>query len=332
MCGCVMISSPGQKSGDRDDDAAIRSRDTASRHADVTAVTFPMRAWRLTAGPDRRRTSRSATSRSRCQRAAEAATKLARGDGAFSSSQSAIGPLFTFSNSGRWPPRVRRWISGPRRRGHREEAGTARFRNTGERVRRELLLPNDALVEPRASAARQNRREHGEGVVVRRRTRRYVVRHVETRETSERVVERRAPLFGLRRLAHVHRRRRGLPCDAAKVFLHFLERRLRVHVADDRDDGVVGRVVHMEEVRDVLHGRGAQVGHGADHRMRIGEIRVGELGKRVADLAVRLIVDAEAALFLDGVDLVVEVVLGDRERLAIGLEEQRGRPGSRAGS
>jgi hypothetical protein len=66
--------------------------------------------------------------------------------------------------------------------------------------------------------------------------------------------------------------------------------------------------------------------------MRIGEIRVGELGKRVADLAVRLIVDAEAALFLDGVDLVVEVVLGDRERLAIGLEEQRGRPGSRAGS
>ena len=40
--------------------------------------------------------------------------------------------------------------------------------------------------------------------------------------------------------------------------------------------------------------------------------------------AVRLVVDAQPALFLDGVALVVEVLLGDDQRAhAIGFEEQR---------
>ena len=91
---------------------------------------------------------------------------------------------------------------------------------------------------------------------------------------------RRAPLFLLRRLGHVDRGGAGCGGIALEVLPHLLERRLRVDVADDREDGVVRGVVGLEERGDVVDRRRAQVGHRADHRMLVGEVVVRQLVDR----------------------------------------------------
>jgi hypothetical protein len=151
-----------------------------------------------------------------------------------------------------------------------------------------------------------------------------MVRHVEARQASQGVVQRDATLRCLRWFGHVHRRRRWLTRNAGEILLHLFERRPGIDVADDRDDRIVGGIVHLEEVGHVLHSSGAQIGHGPDDGMRIRVIRVGGLGKDVTDLSVRNVVHTEPTLFLDGVDLILEIVRRDRERPhSIGLEEQR---------
>ena len=56
--------------------------------------------------------------------------------------------------------------------------------------------------------------------------------------------------------------------------------------------------------------------------MLVRRIVVGQRIDHLEGAAVRLVVDAQPPLFLDGVALVVEILLGDRQRLhAIGLEE-----------
>ncbi len=92
-----------------------------------------------------------------------------------------------------------------------------------------------------------------------------------------------------------------------EILPHFLERHLRVDVADDAEDGVVGRVVGLEERGDVVHGRGAEVGHRADDRVLVGEVLERELVADFEGAAVGLVVDAEPPFFLHGVALVVEV-------------------------
>src|SRR4026208_1984898 len=57
--------------------------------------------------------------------------------------------------------------------------------------------------------------------------------------------------------------------------------------------------------------------------MLVSEVVVDQLLLDLAALAVRLVVNAEASLFLDRAALVVEVVLGNRQALhAIGFEEE----------
>ena len=95
-------------------------------------------------------------------------------------------------------------------------------------------------------------------------------------------------------------------------------------VAGDGDDGVVRRVVGLEERRDVLDRRGVEIVHRSDHRVLVGGIVERELVHRFVGAAVRLVVASLAALFLDGVALVVEVLLDDGERAhAVGFEEHR---------
>ena len=133
-----------------------------------------------------------------------------------------------------------------------------------------------------------------------------------------------AALGGLRRLGDVDLRRRRLRRNRLEVLAHLLERGLGVDVADDRDHGVVRRVVGLEERRDVFHRRRAQIRHRADHRVLVREVLVGQLVDDLEGAAVGLIVHAEAALLLDRVDLVVELLLRDHQRPhPVGLEEQR---------
>src|SRR6185503_20875818 len=57
--------------------------------------------------------------------------------------------------------------------------------------------------------------------------------------------------------------------------------------------------------------------------MLVGEVVVEQFLLQLAALAVRLVINAEASLFLDRVALVVEVVLGNRQALhAVGFEEE----------
>ena len=56
-----------------------------------------------------------------------------------------------------------------------------------------------------AAAARQDRGQHRQRVVIGRRARRNLVGHVDAREPRERILECRAALFRLRRLGHVDR-------------------------------------------------------------------------------------------------------------------------------
>ena len=105
---------------------------------------------------------------------------------------------------------------------------------------------------------------------------------------------------------------------------HLFQRRLRLDVADDRDDGVVGRVVRLEKRRDVFDRRGVEIGHRTDHRVFVGGVVVGELVAHLERPPVRLVVDAQPPLFLHRVPLVLEVLSRDLERShPVGFEKQR---------
>jgi hypothetical protein len=98
-----------------------------------------------------------------------------------------------------------------------------------------------------------------------------------------------------------------------------------VEVPGDRDDGVAGRVVLVEELGRVGDGGGLEVVERAVPvvRVRVGvEHDRGQLQPR--EPAVRPVQDVDADLFLDDVDLVAQVLLGQpRPAHAVGLQEQR---------
>ena len=56
----------------------------------------------------------------------------------------------------------------------------------------------------------------------------------------------------LRRFGQIHPRRLWLRGDRTEGFSNLLDRRFGIDIADDRDDGVIWRVVGPEERRDVL--------------------------------------------------------------------------------
>jgi hypothetical protein len=65
----------------------------------------------------------------------------------------------------------------------------------------------------------------------------------------------------VRLFVEIHRRRRWLRGDRAKSLLHFFEDFFGFEVADEREHGVVRRVVNAEEILNVLNAGGVQVGH-----------------------------------------------------------------------
>ena len=112
-----------------------------------------------------------------------------------------------------------------------------------------------------------------------------------------------------------------------EVGLHLGERVLRVDVADDGQDRVVGAVVVAEEGVDVLEARGVEVLHRPDRRVVVG-VAVGEdRGVDVGEgVAVGHVVVALPLLLLDDVALVVEVLLGQRVEqvpVPVGLQPER---------
>ena len=123
------------------------------------------------------------------------------------------------------------------------------------------------------------------------------------------------PTFpGLPWFRQVHGGRIGLTRNLAKVLVNFLKHRLGVDVTDNREHGVVWRVVSPEERRHVRHGRRIQVGHRPDSRVSIGEIFVRQFIDRFKSVAIGLIVDPEPAFLLHRLPLIVQILQCDVER------------------
>lgn len=105
--------------------------------------------------------------------------------------------------------------------------------------------------------------------------------------------------------------------DGAEVLLDPGDGLLGVDVADDGEDGVVGRVVGAEERAGVVEGGGVEVGHRADGGVVVGvAVGEGERGELLERGAVGHVVVALAALVLDDVALVLHrrVVEGGEQR------------------
>ena len=101
------------------------------------------------------------------------------------------------------------------------------------------------------------------------------------------------------------------------------ERLVRLDVADDREEGVARGVVRVVEAARVVERRGAEVVHRADDGVLVRERVVRERVGRLEGRRVRLVVDAQALLFLHGLALVVELLLREDEGAhPVGLEEE----------
>ena len=115
--------------------------------------------------------------------------------------------------------------------------------------------------------------------------------------------------------------------EVAEVALHELQRRLRIDVPADHERGVVRAVPAAEEARDVLEGRGLDVGHRADGRPGVGmPRRVQRFQERLVHEPVGTVLVALPALVHDHVALVVELRLRHRreqEAHPIRFEPQR---------
>ncbi|CAN5829351.1 hypothetical protein BH24ACI4_BH24ACI4_22710 [soil metagenome] len=179
-------------------------------------------------------------------------------------------------------------------------------------------------MQPRAPAATEHRPQHRQGIVVRRGRRRNLVGHVDPVQPGQTIIQRQPPLLGPLRLRNVNRRGRALGGDGFEVFARPGEGFVGFHIPHDREDGVVRGVVGLEEGGDVLDRCGVQILHRADDRVLVGRVVEREPVERFERPAIRLVVEAGAALFLHGMPLVVEVVLRNLQGAhAVGFQEQR---------
>ena len=113
---------------------------------------------------------------------------------------------------------------------------------------------------------------------------------------------------------------------AAEVLVDQLQRLRRVEVADDRHGGVFRHVVGAVEVAHVLDRRRFEIRHAADRRMLVRMHQERVVVDDFREPAVRLVLDAHPALFLDDLALAPERRVVDAQRRhAIGLEPQHQR-------
>ena len=122
--------------------------------------------------------------------------------------------------------------------------------------------------------------------------------------------------FG-KRLAR--RQRAGLdrPVGARSV----LENGLVIHVAHHHEGGVVGHIPALVPVAGVLGGHVVQIAHPADNRPAVGVGLEGGGHQLLHHQRTGLVVGAQAALFLDHLDLLLEGIVGHLQvGHAVGLE------------
>jgi hypothetical protein len=149
------------------------------------------------------------------------------------------------------------------------------------------------------------------------------IHHVDAREARQRIFHLRAALTRLCGLGEVDRLGRILPRDAAEILLHLGQRLLRVEIAHQREDGVVRRVVGLEELLDVVDRSGVEIVHGADDGMMVGEVIVDQFFDLLGGLPVGRIVAAQAPLLFHGLPLLFQILGRDDEAAhTVGLEEQ----------
>ena len=151
-----------------------------------------------------------------------------------------------------------------------------------------------------------------------------LVPHLHLRQPCERIRERFPPLRSLRRLLQIDRRRLGLTRHAFEILAYEPHRFFLAEVSHETQHCVVRRVVRAEELRNVRDARRIQILHRSDRRMLVGEVVVEHFAEALVCAAVRLVVDAQAPLFLHRVTLIVQLLLRDLERAhAIGFQKQR---------
>ena len=114
----------------------------------------------------------------------------------------------------------------------------------------------------------------------------------------------------------------------SEVLLHQRLRLGPVDVTGDRQGGVVGNVVGAEEPLDVLERRGAEIGHRADHLVKVGVVRrVERFEQDPGGEPGGAVLGALPALVLDDVALVVERLLEplavEEEPHALALQPER---------
>ena len=110
---------------------------------------------------------------------------------------------------------------------------------------------------------------------------------------------------------------------SSKAFLTRRKASGRLDVPDDRQKRVAGSVVAAVEIPGVGERSRLKVVHRSDDGMLVGKGVVGESVRDLERRSVRLVVHAEALLFLHGLALVVELLLREDEGAhAVGFEEE----------
>ena len=201
-----------------------------------------------------------------------------------------------------------------------------------EREQRDVLgdplVPDEAAVQPAALAAGEDLAGDLERVQPAIAVDRGAEPDVDARQ-RDLVVDGLADLGAERRRQRQVAERRDVRVgrDGPEVALGAGSDGRGVHVADDRDDRVVRRVVGAEEVADVLERGGVEIRHRPDRRVVVGMLlRVEVRLELFLPRAVWPVVVRPALLVLDDLALVVEVLLAERleeRRHAVGFEPQR---------
>src|SRR5688572_14405098 len=142
---------------------------------------------------------------------------------------------------------------------------------------------------------------------------RRLVRELHLGRARKPIRHRLAALGLLLRLAQVDRGRLGLAWNLLEVTADQRQRRVKLEVADQREYRIVGSVVSLEELRDVRDARRVEIFHRADGGMLVGEVAVEQLAETLIGGPVGLVVDAQPALFLYSLALVVELLLRDHQ-------------------
>ena len=174
--------------------------------------------------------------------------------------------------------------------------------------------------EARALAAGQEPRRHVERRPIRMRGRHGLVAQHHRRQLRRSPHHDRA-LAVLRRLTGVHRPWRRPAWNAAEELLHERQRRLRVDVAGQDHDGVVGRVVGLEVGLRLLQRDALEVLHEPDRVPAVGAALEGLQIEGLVHRTLDVVVDAEATLLHDDAALLLQVLRRDGQvGHPIGLE------------